>query len=91
MDEAEEQYQRLCMGAHPWSPSYIAAQQRIDYWLNCKDYKKGIHNNVRLLINLQRKLDIANNPSLSLLDIEREIRKAYQHHKRIKKLQKVSV
>ena len=53
MDEAEEQCRRLYMGAHPWSPSYKLSDLQIDYWLNRKDYKKGINNNVRRLITLQ--------------------------------------
>ena len=80
MYEAEAQCRKLkAGGAIPWSPAFKKATDKVEYWERRERYKMGKCRNVRYLINLQNKLGITYDPSLSLAQISSNAKKAKQH------------
>lgn len=84
MDEAEEQCRKLKTGAVAWSPAFARATDLVEYWERRERYKKKKCKNVRYLINLQRKLNIKYDPSLSLSAISAKAKQARLHRRECK-------
>ena len=85
MQDAEKQCRKLHINSVPWSPAYKRACMLLDYWIQRRIYKKGLHQNVRQLKVLQNKLKINFDNTLSLDDITLNIVNAACERRRAKK------
>jgi hypothetical protein len=82
MDKAEHQCRKIKAGKHPWSPGFERARKQVEYWVRREKYIKGECKNARYLINLQNQLGIQFDPTLSLQDIQSEIKQAKNNRTR---------
>ena len=85
MDEAERNCRKIHAGAITWSPAYKEAGLLLEYWLKRRSYELHKHTNVRELINLQNKLKLNYDPSLTIPVINLRIKAAYNKRKLCKK------
>ena len=85
MYKAEQGCRKLRTGTIAWSPTYKAACLTLEYWLHRRTYFKGNHSNVRQLLVLQNKLNLSYDPTLSLQEIETNIKVAYGKRQECKK------
>ena len=71
MQKAEEHCSKFKMGSILWSPQYKKTRDCLEYWLQRRSYKLGLHTNVKALITLQRKAGIHYHPNMTLQDINK--------------------
>ena len=67
-----------------WSPTYKLVMDKLLYGEMRKNYKLGLHKNVRQFITLQHKFKIVYNGSLSLIAIIDKIKETHAERKKIK-------
>ena len=81
MQKAEKKCRKIHTGIIPWSPDYQKARLTLEYWLHRKSYLLSTHSNVRYIIRLQNKLRLPYDPSLTLGDINNQIKAAQKQRR----------
>jgi len=76
MDHAEKNCRKLHMGAVPFSPAYKVATLTVEYCTRREKYTLGLERNIRLLVTLQKQLEITYDPSLTLIQIKEKLQQA---------------
>ena len=78
--------QKIHTGSTPWSPVYKHACINLESWLKRRSHFKKKHRNVRQLIVLKKKLKLVYDPTLTLSDIEEQIKLAHNSRKKCKQM-----
>jgi len=85
MDYAEKKCRNLHMGAVPFSLAYKAATLTVEYWTRREKYTLGLERNIRMLVTLQKQLEITYDPSLTLIQIREKLQQAQRDRRDCKR------
>ena len=86
MDQAEDQYRNLHTKDFTWYPLYKKTCILLLYWYMRKAHINGLCRNVRQLTVLQNKLKTTYDATLTIKEIENELRMTHKKRRDIKKM-----